>query len=85
VKRIVTVGSKNERREAVFADRYPQLLVQFADQTGLGRLAGLQLAAGKFPKASQRLALRALAQKHPAIAVDQGRRGDQKQGLAQLR
>jgi hypothetical protein len=38
----------------------------------LGRLARLQLAAGKLPKAGERLTLWPLADQHAAIAVDQG-------------
>jgi hypothetical protein len=49
-----------------------QLFLQLADQRGLGRLAGFDLAAGELPQAGQRLALRALRQKHAAIGVDQG-------------
>ena len=57
--------------------RDAQLLVQLADQAGLGRLARLDLAAGEFPQAGQLLALRPLADQHPAVDVDQGRGGDE--------
>ena len=61
-----------------------QLLLQFADQGGLGRLAGLELAAGEFPEAGERLALGALGDEHPAVGVDQRTGGDQQQALSAL-
>ena len=59
-----------------------QLLVQLADEAGLGRLPGLDLAAGKFPQTCKLLARRPLADQHPAIGVDQRRSGDEKEGEA---
>ena len=71
-----------ERREAGFGNRNAQFLVQFADQAGLRRLARLELAAGEFPEARQRLALRPLANQDAPVGVDQGGGGDQQQGFA---
>jgi hypothetical protein len=51
------VRGEDERGQAGLGDLDAQLLVQFADQALLGRLAGLDLAAGKLPQAGQRLAL----------------------------
>jgi len=46
---IVGVTGKGQRREAGFADGDADFLVQFADQRRFRPLAGLDLAAGKFP------------------------------------
>jgi hypothetical protein len=42
---------------------------------GFRPFAGLQLAAGKFPQAGQRLAFRPLCDQHAAVGIDQ-RAGD---------
>ena len=49
--------------------------MQFADQRLLRPLAGLDLAAGKFPQARERLAFRALRDQHALVGIDQ-RAGD---------
>lgn len=60
-------------------DRDAQFFIQFANEAGFRRLAGLDLAAWKLPKARQLLALRALADQHPAIGIDQGGGRDKQQ------
>ena len=62
------------RREGGRVDLDAQLLAQLADQSGLGQLALLDLAAGKFPQARHRPIRRALLQQDPARLVDQRRR-----------
>ena len=55
-----------------------EFLGEFADQRLLRALAGVDLAAGKFPEAGQRLALGALRDQHPSVGVDEGA-GDHQQ------
>ena len=54
-----------------------QLLAEFADQRRFGRLAGLHLAAGKFPHPREVLAGRPLGEQHAAVRVDQRDRRDE--------
>ena len=54
-----------------------ELLVELADQRRLRRLAGMHLAAGKFPEAGEMLAGRPLGQQHAAVGVDQRHRRDE--------
>ena len=75
MKVIIGVAGKGQRRETGFADADADFLVQFADQRLLRPLAGLDLAAGKFPQPRQRLALRPLRDQHALVGVDQ-RAGD---------
>ncbi len=49
----------------------PGLLVQFADQALLRPLAGLALAAGKFPQAGERLAFGALRDQDALVSIDE--------------
>ena len=50
-----------------------QLLLQLSAERGLGRLAGLDLAAGELPVQGQRLVLAALGEQHLAVLTgDQG-------------
>jgi hypothetical protein len=51
--------------------RYRELLAQFAYQGVFRPLAILDLAAGKFPEAGQRLALRSFREQHAAVGIDQ--------------
>src|SRR6185437_5907381 len=48
---------------------------------GFGGLAGLHLAAREFPEACELLALRPLADQHPAVGVHKRGGGDQQQGF----
>ena len=73
----IGVRGEGERREAAFVDVDPELLGEFADQRRLRRLAGLHLAAGKFPHPREVLAGRALGEQHAAVRVDQRDRRDQ--------
>lgn len=66
------MGCENERGQTGLGDIDAQFLLQFTNQGGLGALAGLDLAAGEFPKTGQLLALRTLGDQHPSIRVDQG-------------
>ena len=49
-----------------------QFLADLPDDGGGGLLAGLNLAAGKFPFARQVLVVRALGQQHPPLVLDHG-------------
>ena len=64
-------------REAGRGDVDPQFFLQFARERHLGRLAGIDLAAGKFPQSSHGFSRWPLRQEHPAVIVDQGRSSDQ--------
>ncbi len=72
---IIGVARKGQRREAGFLHGDADFLVQFADQRRFRPLAGLDLAAGKFPQAGERLAWRPLRDQHALVGVDQ-RAGD---------
>ena len=74
---IIGVAGEAQRRETGFGGIDPQLLVKLADQRRLGRLAGLDLAARKFPQAGHLLALRTACQQHPPVGIDQRHRADQ--------
>ena len=69
------MAGEGERRETSLADGDADFLMQFADQRLLRPFAGLDLAAGKFPQACQRLAFRALRDQYALVGVDQ-RAGD---------
>jgi len=71
------VGRKNERREAGVRNLYAKFLAQLADKTSFRRLARLDLSARKFPQTGQLLALRALADQHPAVGIDESRGCDE--------
>ena len=58
-------------------DLDPQLLVQFPDQSLFRPLVRFDLAAGKLPKAAERLIRRALCDQHPVIRVDEGGGGNE--------
>jgi len=62
-------------------DPDPELLVQFALEAGLDRLAPLPLAAWEFPEAAHVLRRIALSHEDPAGALDDGR-GDLQHGKA---
>ena len=72
VEVVIAVRGEGQRREAAFPGVNTQFLLQFADQTGLGRLVPFDLSAGKLPETGHLLALRALRQQDPAFRVDQG-------------
>ena len=72
------VTGKDEGGQAGVGDGDPQFFAQFADQTGLGRLALFDLAARKFPQSGQGLSRRPLADQHPSVDIDQGAGGDEK-------
>src|SRR5687767_9684667 len=75
VKVLVRMGSKCQGREARRFGRNPKLLLKFADQCRLRRLARLELTAGKFPKPRKRFFRRPLRNKYSPVGVDQ-RTGD---------
>ena len=75
MKIMVGVAGKGERREAGFVHGDTDFLVQFADQRRFRTLAGLDLAAGKFPQARERLAFRPMRDQHALVSIDQ-RAGD---------
>ena len=67
---VIGMAGEGERRQAGNLGLDAEFLVEFADQALLRRLAGLDLAAWKFPQAGKLLALRALRQKHAPVGVD---------------
>src|ERR1700688_4488367 len=75
MKRLVSMARKRQRREAGFLHGDADFLVQFADQRRFRPLARLNLAAGEFPQACERLSLRPLRDQHALVVVDQ-RAGD---------
>ena len=77
VKIGVGVRGEGEGCQAARRDVDAELLGEFADQRGLGGLAGIEFAAGEFPQAGHRLALRALGQQDAAVGVDQHHRRDE--------
>ena len=79
VKRLITMGCKNEGRQTRLTDRDPKLFIKFPDQAAFRRLSGLDLAAGKLPQSSQGLAWRSLTDEHSSIHIDQGGGGDQEE------
>lgn len=54
-----------------------QLLVEFADQAGLGTLSRFDLASRKLPQPGQLFALRPLAEQDPPVRIHKGGGGDQ--------
>ena len=77
----IGVAREGERSQAGGFRVDPELLPEFAQQSGLGRLAGRWLAARKLPQPGHRLALGALRQKHAPVAVHQGGGGDQQHAV----
>jgi len=67
----IGVRGEGERRQTARRDIDPELLAEFADQRRFGRLAGLDLAARKFPQAREMLARGALGEQDPAIGIDE--------------
>ena len=75
MKIVIGVAGEGQRRETGLADFDAQLLPEFARQRAFGALAGIELAAGKFPQAGKLLAFGTLRDEHTIIRVDQ-RGGD---------
>ena len=75
MKAVIAVTGECQRRETRLLHRDAQLFVQFADQRRFGPLAGLQLAAGKFPQSRKRLAFGTLRDQDAVVRIDQ-RAGD---------
>ena len=71
------MGGEGQRRETGGNCLNRQFLTQLADQSRLRSLAGLDLAAGEFPKPAHRFAIRPLRQQDPPIGVNQGDGGNQ--------
>ena len=71
---IAVTGERQWRKTRLF-DLDPEFFMQLTDQRGLRPLAGLELAAGKFPQTSKRLALGALRDQDTVVRIDQ-RAGD---------
>src|SRR4051812_40841487 len=69
----VGVRSERVRIESVRLDGQSQFLLQLPDQRILRRFAGLDLAAGKFPKAAELLVLGTLCEQDAPRRVDQSR------------
>ncbi|MNL72355.1 hypothetical protein D3C87_1976520 [compost metagenome] len=66
------MAGKRERRKAGLAGLDAQLLVELADQRGLGRFPMLYLAAREFPKARHGLTFRALGDEDAPVGIDKG-------------
>ena len=71
---IAVTGERQWRKTRLF-DLDPEFFVQLTDQRGLRPLAGLELAAGKFPQPRKRLALGPLRDQDAVVRIDQ-RAGD---------
>lgn len=71
------MAGEGERREAGDPGADAELLVELADQRFLRRLAGLDLAAGKFPEAGELLAGGALGEQDAAVGVEKRAGGDE--------
>ncbi len=69
----ILVGVRGEGEGDDRAARHDdaEFFLELADERRLGRLAGLELAAGKLPQARHRLARRPLRQQHALLRVDQ--------------
>ena len=67
------LAGKTSGRKAGGLDVDSQFFGQFANQCGFGGFARLDLAAGEFPQARHRPALRPLLDQHTAISIDQRR------------
>jgi SAM-dependent methyltransferase len=77
VEVLIGMAGEGQWREAGFLHGDPELLVQLADQRRFRPFAGLQLAAGKFPQAGQRLAFRPLCNQHAAVGINQSAGDDE--------
>ena len=64
------MAGESERREVGGRDVDAKLLGKLADKRMLGRLALLDLAAGKFPEPCERSPRRALGDQDPAFTVE---------------
>ena len=71
MKILVAMRREGEGRQAGFGDVDAEFLLQLANEGRLGRLVAGDLAAGKFPQTSHRLAGWALGQQYAAIGVDE--------------
>ena len=69
------------RQLAVHLDA--EFLVELADQRGFRRLAGMHLAAGKFPETGQSFPGRPLGEQYPAVGIDERHRRDQTRAIGQ--
>src|SRR5262249_21774203 len=67
----ISVAGEGKRHEGCPRDLDAKLLQDFADQRRLGLLAGLDLAAGKFPEPGKRASRRAPSDQHFSIPVEQ--------------
>src|SRR3546814_18744982 len=74
---VIGMGGEGDRGEAALLGVDAEFLMQLAHQRGLGRLAGVNLAAGELPQAGHGTTHRALGEQHSAVDVDQRRRGHQ--------
>ena len=66
------MAGEGERGEAGLLDGDPDFLGELADERRFRPLARLDLAAGKFPQAGERLALRPLRDQDASVDIDQG-------------
>ena len=81
MKLAIIMRGKAEWRQACMLDVDSQLLVQFANKGRFRRFAATQLTARKLPQTFEMLSLGPLRNQDPAIGVNQGDRGNQKNGL----
>src|SRR6185312_1251071 len=70
VKALIVMTGESQWRKARLAYGDAELLMQLADQRLLRPLAGLDLAAGKFPQARHGLARRALRDQYALVGID---------------
>ena len=71
VKAVIAVACEGEGREARLLDVDAKFFGKLADQRRFRPLAGLELAAGKFPQAGKLLALGPLGDQNAVVGVDE--------------
>ena len=76
MKFLIGMGCEGEGRQTAFDRIDAELFAQFADQRPFRRLAGLDLAAGKFPQPGHRFACGTLRDQHTSVDIEQCDGGD---------
>jgi len=82
VELVVRVAGKGERGEATDGYVDAKLLPQLTDQSGLGRFAGIKLAAGELPQPGHATPLGPAREQDAAVGVDQRTGGDEYEWFA---
>lgn len=77
MKSLVSERGEGERREAGFLHLDPEFLAKFTHEAFLGALAGLDLAAGEFPKTRHGLSRRTPREEDSTVPIDQRHGSDE--------